>query len=73
MFILVSIVVLQLSKLCKTIKELIKTKRLEQTYDLVDAVHFVPLLIQKEQSISLKAVKKLTKAYAKKWQKLNFY
>ena len=60
-----------LAKLCQILKELIETKKFDQAYDLVDAIHFIPLLIQKKKNISLRVLKKITKTYTKKWGMLD--
>lgn len=56
-----------ISKMCQVLKKLIESKSFEQAHDFVDAIHFVPIIVEKREKISLNLIKKLTKNYRKKW------
>ena len=62
-----------LTKLCLFLKQLIDASQLEQAYELTDAIHFFPILIDDNDGIiSQKAIKRCLKGYQKKWGTLNF-
>lgn len=59
-----------LKKICLILKELLETKKYEQAYDFVDALHFVPVIIAKKGKLMFNEIKKIEESYTKKWGKI---
>lgn len=60
-----------LVNICVILKELLELKNYEKAYDLVDAIHYIPILIQKNEKITNKKARKILKNYTQKWGKLD--
>ena len=57
-----------LHRIFTTLSDLIVQNKWEQAYDFVDAIHFIPILIQQNTALNSRKIKKITKTYRKKWR-----